>query len=95
MISLGVSDRSKEQQPRATWVRPHHRRRQSPTQPPANRPTSTKVPGSGTAVGMYVSESLCLAASSGQPNAPLIGLAKPLSWNALDASNVAPSAGPA
>jgi hypothetical protein len=71
-----------------------HRRRQKVTQPMAATPASASVPGSGTAVGVYVSDSVCLAASRFHPNVPAAVFTNPLVSNAVDAVSVAESVGP-
>src|SRR5689334_13544743 len=76
-------DDSRRRSRRAHEVRPRPAR--------AIRPS---VPGSGTAVGVYVRDRVCPSGSNLQPNAPAIGFWKPVVSNAVEAVNAAGSAGP-
>jgi hypothetical protein len=69
-------------------------RRQKVTQPIAATPARVKVPGTGTAVGVYFSERVCPAGSSFHPNVPAAAFTYPLASNAVEAVRLAASVGP-
>src|SRR5262249_43988698 len=63
------------------------RRRRAQPRPSPAAASRANVPGSGTALGVYVRDSVLLAASRLQPNDPPTGLANPAVSNTVAASS--------